>query len=193
MKRILYITLKDLQQNLRERSTFLFLLIMPVAFTLLFGVAFGGIGGSKAPKDTRLPVGYLDQDNSRASTALTGYLDQSESIRLDGSAAQDAAGLEGMVASGKLAAVLVVPAGFGQSVEAGQPLKLTVIADPASPNGITAQSAIQSAAGRVKSGCRHRPDRRPGWRHGLRCRPDQYPHRLAASTGAHGDHSPGSG
>ena len=42
MNRIFDITLKDLMQILRNRMTFLFLLIMPVAFTLLFGLAFGG-------------------------------------------------------------------------------------------------------------------------------------------------------
>jgi ABC-2 type transport system permease protein len=151
MKRILYITLKDLQENLRERTTFLFLLIMPVAFTLLFGVAFGGFGGSKVPKDTRLPVGYLDQDGSRISEALKGYLDQSEVIRLDETAAKDTPEMEKLLASDKLAAALIVPAGYGASIEAGQPLKLTMIADPGSPNAMKAQAAVQTAASHVAS------------------------------------------
>ena len=37
MIRILDIAAKDLRQLIRERNTFLFLLIMPVIFTLLFG------------------------------------------------------------------------------------------------------------------------------------------------------------
>ena len=39
MNRIFDITLKDLMQILRDRKTLLFLLIMPIAFTLLFGLA----------------------------------------------------------------------------------------------------------------------------------------------------------
>ena len=47
MRRILDIAAKDLLQLLRDRKTFLFLLIMPILFTFLFGYAFGGF--SKAP------------------------------------------------------------------------------------------------------------------------------------------------
>ena len=42
MIRILDITLKDLIQLLRDFKTFMFLLIMPILFTFLFGFAFGG-------------------------------------------------------------------------------------------------------------------------------------------------------
>ena len=80
MIRILDIAQKDLLQLVRDRKTFLFLLIMPVAFTLLFGYAFGGFGGSS---DSRLPVGYLDQDNSRLSRKLHDLLAASKVIRLD--------------------------------------------------------------------------------------------------------------
>ena len=41
MQRILDLTFKDLLQLLRDRMTFLFLLIMPILFTLLFGFATG--------------------------------------------------------------------------------------------------------------------------------------------------------
>ena len=55
MNRIFDITLKDLMQILRNRMTFLFLLIMPIAFTLLFGLAFGGSGQtSRHPPAGRL-------------------------------------------------------------------------------------------------------------------------------------------
>ena len=46
MIRILDLAWKDLLQNLREKQTFMFLLIMPIIFTLLFGFAFGGVGGA---------------------------------------------------------------------------------------------------------------------------------------------------
>ena len=49
-------------QLLRDVKTFMFLLIMPVIFTLLFGYAFGGF--SSGESDSRLPVGYLSQDRS---------------------------------------------------------------------------------------------------------------------------------
>jgi hypothetical protein len=68
MKRILDIAQKDLTQIFRNRMTFLFLLIMPIAFTFLFGMAFGG--AYSGPADSRLPVAYLDQDGTTVSQGL---------------------------------------------------------------------------------------------------------------------------
>ena len=42
--RILDLTLKDLKQLTRDWKSALFLVIMPVAFTLLFGFVFSGAG-----------------------------------------------------------------------------------------------------------------------------------------------------
>jgi hypothetical protein len=44
MNRILDIAQKDLVQILRDRKTFMFLLIMPILFTFFFAVAFSGMG-----------------------------------------------------------------------------------------------------------------------------------------------------
>ncbi len=68
MKRIFDITLKDLTELTRNWMTFLFLLLMPVVFTLLFGFAFSGVG--RPPEDPRLPVGFLNQDDSPLSEQL---------------------------------------------------------------------------------------------------------------------------
>ena len=128
MNRIFDITLKDLTQILRNRMTFLFLLIMPIAFTLLFGLAFGG--SSNQPSDARLPVGLLNQDNSGISMQLQTLLNNSTVIRLDTTAGRTEFDLAGLVGSNKLAAALVIPSGYGQSVRSGSPLKLGFYADP---------------------------------------------------------------
>jgi len=59
---ILDLASKDLLQMLRDRKTFLFLLLMPVAFTLLFGFIFNGT--AQTDTDARLPVGLLNQDQA---------------------------------------------------------------------------------------------------------------------------------
>jgi ABC-2 type transport system permease protein len=145
MNRIFDIALKDLRQILRNRMTFLFLLIMPIAFTLLFGFAFGGSGKTT---DARLPVGYLDQDGSTLSQGLKSLLAGSTVIRLDEKTAT-AADLEAQVSSGKLAAALVVPSGYDRSVRDGAPLKLTFLADPANAASISAESAVTAAEQRL--------------------------------------------
>ena len=70
---ILHIAFNDFVQMLRDRNTYLFLLIMPIGFTLLFGFAFRGQDNGSA--DQRLPVGYVDQDGSMLSQELEGLLD----------------------------------------------------------------------------------------------------------------------
>jgi ABC-2 type transport system permease protein len=76
MTRILDIAFKDLLQLTRDFKTFMFLLLMPVLFTFLFGYAFGGFSGGNS--DSRLPVGYLDQDDSWLSQALHDELADSD-------------------------------------------------------------------------------------------------------------------
>jgi ABC-2 type transport system permease protein len=151
MSRILDITVKDLRQILRNRMTFLFLLIMPIAFTLLFGFAFGGSSG---PSDPRLPVGYLDQDGGQISQALKTLLDGSTVIRLDETARRTPADLDKLVGTGKLAAALIVPAGYSQSVQAGTAMKLIYLTDPSNSMAATVQGEILVAANRLMSAVR---------------------------------------
>ena len=79
--RAIYLALKDLLQIFRDWKAAFFLVVMPIAFTLLFGFAFGGAGDEAA--DPRLPVGYLDLDQGHLSPHLFKLLDNSEVIRLE--------------------------------------------------------------------------------------------------------------
>jgi len=149
--RILDIALKDLRQLVFDWRTALFLLLMPIGFTLLFSLVFGGVGGEEDP---RLPVGFLDRDgDSVLSTHLLALLDASESIRpevLDDVDLEDAAT---RVADQELAAVVIVPAGYSEQLlsPAGgdQAPKPAVIADLDSNAGQAAQSGLQAAFARL--------------------------------------------
>ena len=149
MKHILAIALKDMQETMRDRMTFMFLLAMPVIFTLMFGFAFGGAGTNSA--DSRPVVGYLDQDNSRLSAALKEFLLAAGDVRLDETAGRTPADLEKLAAEDKLAAALVVPAGYGDSAAAGKLMKLAFVSGSSSASALAAQAAILAAAGRAAS------------------------------------------
>jgi ABC-2 type transport system permease protein len=151
MNRILDITLKDLMQILRNRMTFLFLLIMPVAFTLLFGLAFAG---SSQPSDTRLPVGLLNQDGGVISTQLQTLLSGSTVIRLDTTSGRSESDLAALVGSGKLAGALVIPSGYSQSVRSGSPLKLAFYADPSQASTASLESELLVVSNRLASAVR---------------------------------------
>ena len=124
MKHILRIALKDIRQVLRDRMSLMFLLIMPIAFTLMFGFFFGGSTSTKS--DPRLPVGYLDLDNSRGSAELKNLLQTSTLIRLEEKPQQSSADLEKLVGDEKLAGALVVPAGYGNGLANGFSRGVTV-------------------------------------------------------------------
>src|SRR5512134_2535795 len=128
MIRILDIAFKDLMQLLRDFKTFMFLLIMPVVFTFLFGYAFGGFGGGES--DSRLPVGYSSQDDHWITDELHDLLAGSEVIRLDENIFRSTADLERLVADGDLAAAIIVPDGYGRAVLKDKTARLIVITDP---------------------------------------------------------------
>jgi ABC-2 type transport system permease protein len=148
MKRIFDITVKDLRQILRNRMSFLFLLIMPIVFTLVFGLAFGG---PSKTTDPRLPVGTLDLDSGSLSADLKSMLSASTVIRLDETPGRSEADLKSLVSSGKLAAAIVIPTGYSQSIRDGNPLKLSVYADSSQTSSATVESEILVAVNRLTS------------------------------------------
>jgi ABC-2 type transport system permease protein len=148
--RAIDLAMKDLMQLMRDWKTAAFLLAMPIVFTLMFGFAFGGFGGGE--EDPRLPVGFLDQDGDRTvSTGLLELLEASDAIRpvlLEGRDA-DVDRVEQQVRDQDLVAAVIVPAGYGQSLLAGEDARLVVIADEGSSVGLAVQSEIQAAAVRL--------------------------------------------
>ncbi len=142
---VIDIALKDLTQIIRDWKAAVFLVVMPVVFTLMFGLAFSGAGGEDDP---RLPVGVLDQDGSALSASLVLMLDHSEVIR-PAEEDSDLDELADKVTDEELAAAVVVPAGYGAGLLAGEPLRLQVMLGSASVTGLTVEAEIQAAAGRL--------------------------------------------
>jgi len=151
--RIFDITAKDLTQLLRERNTFLFLLIMPVAFTLMFGFAFGGFGGGEVG-DSRLPVGFRDEDGHPLSDRLRELLAASDVIRLVESPFLNAADLEKQVADEDLAGAIIIPSGYGKTMLHGKAARLVLVADANTPVGTTVQNAALTASMRLDNAVR---------------------------------------
>lgn len=148
MESILNIAFKDLKQMIRDRKSFLFLLIMPIAFTYLFGLAFSGSGSSD--EDTRLPVGFLNLDTtSQYSQKLETLLENSTAIRLVDGKDEDA--LKEQLTDEKITAALIIPAGYGDSLPGATPAKLTVYVDPFSSDGLSAQTEIGTQTNRLVS------------------------------------------
>lgn len=148
MIRILDIALKDLQQLVRDFKPFMFLLLMPVIFTFLFGYASGGFGGGS---DSRIPIGYIDEDDSWVSRSLRDLLVDSRLVRLEQNPFASRADLEQATAEGDLAAILIIPPGYGRAVTQDKTARLEVIANTASPAWTTVQAELLTAASRLES------------------------------------------
>jgi len=151
MIRIIDIAHKDLMQLLRDFKTFMFLLLMPVIFTFLFGYAFGGGSGNG---DSRLPVGYVSQDDHWVTDTLHSLLSGSEVIRLDESVFHSPQNLERLVADGELAAAVIVPDGYGRAVLKDKTARLIVIADSGSQAWTTVEAELIALASRLDNAIR---------------------------------------
>ncbi|MCP4362783.1 MAG: ABC transporter permease [Chloroflexi bacterium] len=142
--RVIDLALKDLRQITRDRKTFIFLLVMPIAFTLLFGFAFGG----NSTADPRLPIGIQDNDNSDLSQRLLMMLENSEVVRPE-MADTAVTNLPQQVSDENIAAAVIIPAGFGDGLRAGEPPLVTVIAT--GQTGFTVEGEVQTAVFRMLS------------------------------------------
>ncbi|HZW04377.1 MAG TPA: ABC transporter permease [Anaerolineaceae bacterium] len=148
--RLLDIVSKDIRQVLRDWKSAVFLLVMPILFTVFFGLVLGSVfSADSAEKDPRLPVGWINQDGDGLLVSrFEALLGQSEVIRPVPLSAQDALRAGEMVAEGELAAVLRVPAGYSQAIAADQPASLEVIADQHSVSGRAVVTALDTVTGR---------------------------------------------
>ena len=147
--RILDLALKDLRQLVRDWKSVLFLLIMPIGFTILLGFVTGGGGGQEDP---RLPIVYVDEDHGTVSSHLLELLNGSDAIRPIVEEDADLAEVEQQVADGELAAAVIVPAGYSAqvlSLNSEAPIRPRLVVDPASNAGQTAVNGVQAAVVRL--------------------------------------------
>lgn len=147
--RILDLARKDLSQILGDWKSGLFLLVMPLLFTLFFGFVMGSGSAAKAEIDPRLPVGVINQDGGRLATSLETLLEDSEVIRPVLLEASDREQADKMVEDGDFAAVVIIPPGYTDQLLADQPVMLDVIMKQGQPAGQTVSRALETGTGRL--------------------------------------------
>ena len=137
--RILDLALKDLSQIFRDKRVLLFLVAMPIIFTLFMGFAYKSGKDNDAARDTRIPLGWVNNDaKGNVSKQLFEMLSNSDAVKLV-ELAPDA--VDESVRKGEVAGVLIVPAGYSEKVSVGKEAQLTLVADTNSAQG---QSVFQS-------------------------------------------------
>jgi ABC-2 type transport system permease protein len=131
--RIIDLALKDLSQIFRDKRSLLFLVAMPIVFTLFMGFAYRSGEDGAASADDRVPLGWVNNDaDGYVSRQLFDTLSNSDSVRLAELASN---AVDESVRKGEVAGALIVPAGYSQQVLAGKEAQLTLVADLNSAQG----------------------------------------------------------
>jgi ABC-type multidrug transport system permease subunit len=112
LQRVKALTRKELLRVVREPANLFLVLVFPLVLTLAFGVAFGAIGSGG---DIQYTVGVVDNDASLWSVWLQGNI--TETAALVVSPYDDHVSAYADLETGKVSAVLVIPKGFGGSME----------------------------------------------------------------------------
>jgi len=133
--RIFDLALKDLSQMLRDKRSLLFIVAMPIIFTIFMGFAYRGSSQSDEETDNRIPLALIDpQPDSRLNKMLFTRLESSDSIKVIAMSEDDAMNA---FRKGEVAGVLVIPDGFSEQVEGGREadVQLNLIAEASSSAG----------------------------------------------------------
>lgn len=117
----------------RDRAAMFFTVVFPLLFGLGFGFIFQSVfGGGSGTSKAEIAVAMVDLDQSPASRAFAGALARGGTLTLQPQA--DQAEAENDVRLGRLAAAVIVPAGFGEGARrifaAGEGLSVEVVQDP---------------------------------------------------------------
>ena len=116
MKHIYPIIIKDLQQYTRNVQMIVFLFVMPIAFTLLFGVVFSGSGTDPG---IQWNLGVANQDAGSTGTQLIELLEADDSLSITFVAGEEAE-LRTLVENGDYTAILVIPEDYTVLLTNGQ-------------------------------------------------------------------------
>jgi ABC-2 type transport system permease protein len=128
------LTLANIRSYTRDRAALFWTLAFPLIFIFMFGFIFQG-GGTAG-----LNLGWVDEDGSPAATALRAAFVAQEGTELtDGDRETSLASMR----DGKVDAVIVVPAGYGDGLAAGEagtgpPTTVIVYTDPSRSNLVAA-------------------------------------------------------
>jgi ABC-2 type transport system permease protein len=142
MRPALLIAAKDLRQRLRDRSAIMVAFVVPLALAFVFNATLGGI----STEGTSFRYGVLDEDRSEVSAVFVDEVlpavQQGGAIRVR-ALSSEAEGRD-MVARGELAAMFVLPGGFGAAVEGSVAARIRVVGDVAEPTATQVARSIAS-------------------------------------------------
>ena len=111
--KILTLALKDLRQMVLDKNSALFLVAMPIVFTLFMGFAYRS-GENGAIEDPRIPLAWVETEPaSEFSQLLFTRLQETESFEIS---TMDMENAQQALQRGKVNGILVIPDDYDQKV-----------------------------------------------------------------------------
>ncbi|MEC0240864.1 ABC transporter permease [Paenibacillus dokdonensis] len=132
--------IKELRLIGKDRRSFIFLLLMPIIFIVMFGSVFNQADSSSITLRT------IDQDQSAASKALIGQMQSIMDVKQ--LPADNLNEQLDKIKQGQFSSMLVIPSGFEKSMKEGQAANIKLYQDPASQ---TETAPIQAILGSISS------------------------------------------
>ena len=121
MKNIIWLALNHLKVLSKDKTAYLLLLALPLALTLITGIAFGG--GSSSGEVRILNLAVVDYDQSDISLYLASSLHtQATSVH---ELTEDRA--RELVENRDIPAAVIIPAGFQKNIQDGLPVEVKVL------------------------------------------------------------------
>jgi len=141
MNKVLSIGWKDLIVIFRDRAALILMLAAPFVLTLGMGFVTGRFSGTSSAGLSDIPVVIVNQDEGDLGAFLTEIFGSEELAELlEPTTAVDAVSARQQVNDDKVAAVVIIPAGFSASIlpntesgTTGAPVSIEVHANPARP------------------------------------------------------------
>jgi ABC-2 type transport system permease protein len=112
LQRVLALTKKEMKKTIREPAVLFMIFLFPIVFVFAFGASFGGFGGSGT---TTYQVGVVNLDgNGGQSQAFIDGLLATKIVTV--SVYTDNATAQADLSQGKMQALILIPATFGDSI-----------------------------------------------------------------------------
>jgi ABC-2 type transport system permease protein len=137
-----HIMSKDLLALKRNRMSLAALLIMPIAFLVMFGFIFPG-----ANTQTHMPVGIVDLDHGQGSSAFITQLEtmnkNTSTMSFENFSSTEAA--QTQINRGKLYGSFIIPPGFSANLTNGKSANVIIYVDNSNPQIASQIEAVASS------------------------------------------------
>ena len=136
-----HIMSKDLLGLIRNRMSLAALIVMPIAFLVMFGFIFPG-----ATTQQHMPVGIVDLDQGQGSSAFVTQLEtlnkNSSTMNFENFSSVEAA--QTQINKGKLYGSFIIPPGFSYNLTHGESANVIVYVDNSNPQIATQIETVAS-------------------------------------------------